>query len=319
MSFELGAGAAAMLAVPHIASAQSYPARPVRLVVGFPPGSASDITARLIAQWLSERLGQPFVVENRPGAAGNIATEIVVRAAPDGYTLLYVVPPDANNATLYQHLDFNFLRDIVPIASIVSTPGVMEVSPSFPATTVPAFIAYAKANPGKVNMATSGPGSGQHLFGELFKMMAGVDLVAVHYHGAPQALTDLISGRVQVMFDIVVSSIGSIRNGKLRPLAVTTSAPIAELPDVPPVADFAPGYEANGWQGIGAPANTPAQIVDTLNKEVNAALANPHFKAQLAALGGEPFATSPVGFAKFLADETAKWGKVIRAANIKAD
>jgi tripartite-type tricarboxylate transporter receptor subunit TctC len=315
----LGAGVAAALTAPRLAFAQTYPTRPVRLIVGFPPGSASDIDARLIGQFLSGRLGQPFVIENRPGAAGNIATEYVVRAAPDGYTLLYVVPPNAINATLFQKLDYNFLRDIAPVASIVRTPGVMEVNPSFPAKTVPEFIAYAKANPGTINMATLGPGSGQHLFGELFKMMAGVDLVAVHYHGAPQALQDLISGRVQVMFDIVVSSIAQIRAGELRPLAVTTAARIDDLPDVPPVADFVPGYEASGFQGIGAPTGTPAAIVDTLNKQVNAALADATFKAHLADFGGEPFAASPSDFKKFLVDETDKWGKVIRAAHIEAE
>jgi tripartite-type tricarboxylate transporter receptor subunit TctC len=315
----LATGAAALPAVTSIAFAQSYPTRPVRLVVGFPPGSASDITARLIAQWLSERLGQQFVIENRPGAAGNIATEFVMRATPDGYTLLFVVLPNAINATLYQKPDYNFLRDITPVSSVVRTPGVMEVNPSFPIKTVPDFIAFAKVNPGKINMATLGPGSGQHLFGELFMIMTGVELVPVHYRGAMQALTDLISGRVQVMFDIIVSSIEQLRTGKLRPLAVTTARRIGDLPNVPPIADFVPGYEANGWQGIGAPANTPQEIVDKLNKEVNAALADPTFKAHLADFGGEPFVTSPVGFGKFLADETEKWGKVIRAANIKAD
>ncbi len=315
----LGAGVAAALAAPRLASAQTYPSRPVRIIVGFPPGSASDINARLIGQWLSERLGQQFVIENRPGAAGNIATEYVVRAAADGYTLLYVVPPNAINATLFEKLDYNFLRDITPVASIARTPGVMEVNPAFPAKTVPEFIAYAKANPGKINMATLGPGSGQHLFGELFMMMTGVELVPVHYHGAMQALTDLISGRVQVMFDIIVSSIEQIRAGKLRPLAVTTAAPIDELPGVPPIAEFVPGYEASGFQGIGAPTGTPAAIVEALNKAVNAALADAHFQALLANFGGKPFASSPSGFGKFLADETDKWGKVIRTAGIKVE
>jgi tripartite-type tricarboxylate transporter receptor subunit TctC len=315
---QIGGGFAAALALPAGAFAQTYPTRPVRLMVGFPPGSASDINARLVAQAMSERLGQQIVVENKPGAASNIATEYVVRAAPDGYTLLYVVPPNAINATLYKSLDYDFLRDIVPVAGIVRTPGVMEVNLSVPAKTVPEFIAYAKANPGKINMATLGPGSGQHLFGELFMMLTGTALVPVHYHGAMQAITDLIGGRVQVMFDIVVSSLGYLKDGKLRPLAVTTAAPIEDLPGVPPLAQFVPGYEAYGFQGLGAPAKTPAAIVDTLNQAVNAVLADPKLKAQLAKLGGEPFSTSPSGFGQFLVEETAKWGKVVKAANISA-
>jgi tripartite-type tricarboxylate transporter receptor subunit TctC len=311
-------GFAAALALPAGAFAQTYPTRPVRLIVGFPPGSASDINARLVAQAMSERLGQQIVVENKPGAASNIATEYVVRAAPDGYTLLYVVPPNAINATLYKFLDYDFLRDIVPVAGIVRTPGVMEVNLSVPAKTVPEFIAYAKANPGKINMATLGPGSGQHLFGELFMMLTGTALVPVHYHGAMQAITDLIGGRVQVMFDIVVSSLGYLNDGKLRPLAVTTAAPIEDLPGVPPLAQFVPGYEAYGFQGIGAPAKTPAALVGTLNQAVNAVLADPKLKGQLAKLGGEPFSTSPSGFGQFLVEETEKWGKVVKAANITA-
>jgi tripartite-type tricarboxylate transporter receptor subunit TctC len=314
----LAAASAAAPMLPRGAFADTYPTRPVRLIVGFPPGSASDINARLVAQAMSERLGQQIVVENKPGAASNIATEYVVRAAPDGYTLLYVVPPNAINATLYKSLDYDFLRDIAPVAGIVRTPGVMEVNLSMPAKTVPEFIAYAKANPGKINMATLGPGSGQHLFGELFMMMTGTELVPVHYHGAMQAITDLIGGRVQVMFDIVVSSLGYLKDGKLRPLAVTTATPIDDLPGVPPLAQFAPGYEAYGFQGIGAPAKTPAAVIDTLNQAVNASLSDPKLKAQLATLGGEPFSTSPSGFGQFLVEETAKWGKVVKAANITA-
>ena len=315
----LAAGAAALPALSRNANAQSYPTRPVRIVVGSTPGSAADIVARLIGQWLSERLGQQFIIENRPGAGDNIATGVVVRAPPDGYTLLYVIPPNAINATLYKTLDYDFLRDIAPVASVIRTPSVMEVSLSVPAKTVPEFIAYAKANPGKINMATAGAGTGQHLFGELFKMMAGVDLVPVHYHGAQQALTDLMGDRVQVMFDIVPASLGYIRAGKLRPLGVTTASRIEALPDVPPIGDFVPGYEASGWQGIGAPSKTPSEIIATLNKEVNAALADPKFKARLADLGGQAFPGSSAEFSKFVADETEKWGKVIKAANIKPE
>ncbi len=315
----LAAGAAALPALSRNANAQSYPTRPVRIVVGSTPGSAADIIARLTARWLSERLGQQFIVENRPGAGDNIATGLVARAQRDGYTLLYVIPPNAINATLYPTLDFNFLRDIAPIGSIIRTPSVMEVNLSVPAKTVPEFIAYAKANPGKINMATAGAGTGQHLFGELFKIMAGVDLVPVHYHGAQQALTDLIGERVQVMFDIVPASLGYIRAGKLRPLGVTTANRIEALPDVPPIGDFVPGYEASGWQGLGAPSNTPAEIVAQLNKEVNAALADTNFKMRLVELGGQAFPGSPRDFGKLLANETEKWGKVIRAANIKPE
>ncbi|HVT30681.1 MAG TPA: tripartite tricarboxylate transporter substrate binding protein [Lacipirellulaceae bacterium] len=315
----MAAGAAALPVLTRSASALDYPTRPVRIVVGSTPGSASDIVARLTAHWLSERLGQQFIVENRPGAGDNIATGFVARAQPDGYTLLYVIPPNAINATLYPTLDFNFLRDIAPIAGIIRTPSVMEVNLSVPTKTVPEFIAYAKANPGKINMATAGPGTGQHLFGELFKMMAGVDLLPVHYHGAQQALTDLIGDRVQVMFDIVPASLGYIRAGKLRALGVTTSSQIEALPGVPPIGDFVPRYEASGWQGIGAPSNTPTEIVAKLNKEVNAALSDAQFKARLADLGGQAFPGSPPDFGKFLAGETEKWGKVIRAANIKPE
>jgi tripartite-type tricarboxylate transporter receptor subunit TctC len=315
----LAAGAAALPALTRVANAQSYPVRPVHLLAGFPPGGIVDLIARLIGQWLSERLGQQFVIENRPGAGSNIATEFVARAKPDGYTLLLVSSVNAWNTAIYDNLNFNFMRDIAPIASIIRTPAVMEVNPSVPAKTVPEFIAYAKANPGKIDMGTGGPGSGQHVYGELFKVMAGVDLITVHYRGAGPALPDLMSGRIQVMFDPVASSIGYIRGGKLRPLGVTTAARIDVLPDVPPIGDAVPGYEASGWDGIGAPANTPPEIVSILNKEVNAALADATFKARLADLGADPFANSPAEFGKFIAEYIEKWGKVIRAANIKAE
>ena len=315
----LAASAAVLPAMPQLASAQTYPSRPVHLIAGFPPGGIVDIVARLIGQWLSERLGQPFVIENRAGAGSNIATELVTKAQPDGYTLLLVSSVNAWNTAIYDNLKFNFIRDIAPIASIVRTPAVMEVNPSVPAKTVPEFIAYAKANPGKLNMGTGGPGSGQHVYGELFKVMAAVDLVTVHYRGAGLALPDLISGRVDVMFDPVASSIGYIRAGQLRPLGVTTAAGIDALPDVPPIGDFVPGYEASGWDGIGGPANTPPEIVAILNKEVNAALADPTFKARLVDLGADSFASSPAEFGKFIFEYTEKWAKVIRAANIKAE
>jgi tripartite-type tricarboxylate transporter receptor subunit TctC len=315
----IAASAAVLPSMPQLASAQTYPSRPVHLIAGFPPGGIVDIAARLIGQWLSERLGQPFVIENRAGAGSNIATELVTKAQPDGYTLLLVSSVNAWNTTIYDNLKFNFIRDIAPIASIIRTPGVMEVNPSVPAKTVPEFIAYAKANPGKINMGTGGPGSGQHVYGELFKAMADVDVVTVHYRGAGLALPDLISGRVEVMFDPVASSIGYIRAGQLRPLGVTTAARIDALPDVPPIGDFVPGYEASGWDGIGGPANTPPQIVAILNKEVNAALTDPTFKARLVDLGADSFASSPAEFGKFIVEYTEKWAKVIRAAGIKAE
>jgi tripartite-type tricarboxylate transporter receptor subunit TctC len=283
------------------------------------PALPLDTSARLIGQWLSERLGQPFVIENRPGAGSNLATEIVARAPPDGYTLLEASAANAWNAALYDNLSFNFIRDIALVAGVRRAAGVMEVNPSVPVKTVPEFIAYAKANPGKINMATGGAGSAPHLYGELFKMMAGVDLVTVNYRGSAPALPDLIAGQVQVMFDVVISSIGHIRAGKLRPLGVTTAGRLEVLPDVPPISDFLPGYEASSWDGIGAPANTPPEIVGILNKQVNAALADPTFKARLADLGAEPFAGSPAEFGKFIVDYTEKWGKVIRAAGIKAE
>jgi len=315
----LAAGAAALPALPRVASALDYPTRPVHLLVGFAAGGPLDTSARLIGQWLSERLGQPFVIENRPGAGSNLATEIVARAPPDGYTLLEASAANAWNAALYDNLSFNFIRDIALVAGVRRAAGVMEVNPSVPVRTVPEFIAYAKANPGKINMATGGAGSAPHLYGELFKMMAGVDLVTVNYRGSAPALPDLIAGQVQVMFDVVISSIGHIRAGKLRPLGVTTAGRLEVLPDVPSISDYLPGYEASSWDGIGAPANTPPEIVGILNKQVNAALADPTFKARLADLGAEPFAGSPAEFGKFIVDYTEKWGKVIRAAGIKAE
>jgi tripartite-type tricarboxylate transporter receptor subunit TctC len=316
---QLAAGAAALPSTVRIAGAQTYPTRPVHLLVGYAAGGPLDTSARLIAQWLSERLGQSFIVENRPGAGSNLATEMVVRAPPDGYTLLEVSASNAWNVTLYDNLKFNFIHDIVPVAGVRRAGGVMEVHPSVPVMKVPEFIVYAKANPGKINMATGGVGSAQHLFGELFKVMAGVDLVTVNYRGAAPALPDLIAGQDQVMFDVLISSIGHIRAGKLRPLGVTTATRLEALPDVPPIGDFVPGYEASSWDGIGAPANTPPEIIATLNREVNAALVDPSFKARLADLGVEPFANSPAEFGKFIVEFTEKWAKVIRAAGIKAE
>jgi len=310
---------AALSTLPRVALALDYPTRPVHLLVGFAAGGPLDTSARLIGQWLSERLGQPFVIENRPGAGSNLATEIVARAPPDGYTLLEASAANAWNAALYDNLSFNFIRDITLVAGVRRAAGVMEVNPSVPVKTIPEFIAYAKANPGKINMATGGTGSAPHLYGELFKMMAGIDLVTVNYRGSAPALPDLIAGQVQVMFDVVISSIGHIRAGTLRPLGVTTAARLAVLPNVPPISDFLPGYEASSWDGIGAPANTPPEIIGILNKQVNAALADPTFKARLADLGAEPFAGSPAEFSKFIVDYTEKWGKVIHAAGIKAE
>jgi tripartite-type tricarboxylate transporter receptor subunit TctC len=308
----LAAGAAALPAVSRLAWAQGYPSRPVRLLVGFAAGGVADIIARLMAQRLSERLGQQFVVENRAGAGSNIAAEVLVRSPPDGYTLLQVTVSNAINATLYDKLAFDLTRDIVPIASIMRSPGVLEVNPSFPAKTVPEFIAYAKANPGKINVASAGPGSAPHLYAELFKIMAGVDLVQVHYRGSGPALPDLIGGQVHAMFDPLVSSIGHIRAGKVRPLAVTTATRLEVLPDIPTVGEFVRGYEASGWQGIGAPRNTPPEIIERLHREVNAALADLNFKARLADLGAIVLAGSPTDFKKHIADEVEKWGKVIR-------
>jgi tripartite-type tricarboxylate transporter receptor subunit TctC len=316
----LAASAMVLPALLGRARAQTYPARPVRLVVGYSAGSNLDILARLMGQWLSNRLGQQFVVENRPGAGSNIATELVVRAPPDGYTLLMVSAGNAINATLYDNLNFNFIRDIAPIAGIIRSTNVMIVNPSFPAKTVPEFIAYAKANPGRVNMASGGAGSGPHIAGELFKAMTGIDMRHVPYRGSPPAITDLIAGQVQVMFDLLSSSIESVKAGKLRALAVTTTARSAALPDIPTVAEFVPGYEASGWQGIGAPGNTPVEIVEKLNKEINAGLADPQINARLVtALGGSLLGGSPNDFGKLIADETERWSKVIRTANIKPE
>ena len=315
----LAAGAAALPALSRIARAQTYPSRPVRWVVPFPPGGVTDIVARLISQWLSERLGQPFVIENRPGAGGNIGAEAVVKAAPDGYTLYLSSSPNAISATLYDNLNFNFIRDIAPVASISISPLVMEVNPSVPAKTVPEFVAYAKANSGKLNMASNGNGTTSHLAGELFKMMTGINMLHVPYRGAAPALTDLIGGQVQVMFDVMASSIEHIRAGKLRALAVTTATRSEALPDVPNVGEFLPGFEASAWQGVGVPKNTPTEIVEKLNKEINAGLADPKLRARLADLGGTVIGGSPADFGKLIADETEKWGKVIRAANIKPE
>jgi tripartite-type tricarboxylate transporter receptor subunit TctC len=315
----LAAGAAALPAVSHFAWAQAYPTRPVRLIVPFAPAGASDILARLMGQWLSERLGQQFVIDNRPGGGGNIGTEAVVRAPADGYTLLIVGAWNAINATLYDKLNFNFLRDIAPVASVIRSANVMVVNPSVPAKTAPEFIAYAKANPGKISMASAGIGTPSHVSGELFKMMAGVDMVHVPYRSAGSALTDLLGGQVQITFPTTVSSIEYIRAGRLRALAVTTATRLEALPDIPTVAEFVPGYEASGWYGIGAPKNTPTEIVDKLNNEINAALADPNMKVSLADLGGTVLALSPGDFGRLIAEETEKWGKVIRAANIKAD
>jgi len=314
----LAAGAAALPAVSRIAWAQAYPTRPVRIVVGFAAGGPSDIIARLIGQWLSERLDQQFVIENRPGAGGKIATEAAVRAPPDGYTLLLVGTASAINATLYENkLSYNFLRDIAPIGGMVRAPIIIVVNPAVPAKTIPEFIAYAKANPGKINMASPGAGTSPHLASELFKMMAGINMIHVPYRGDPPALTDLLSGQVQVMFPAPTATISYIRAGKLRALAVTTSTRWEGLPDIPTVSEFVPGYEASAWWGIGVPRNTPVEIIEKLNKEINAALADAKIKAQLADLGGTTLGGSPGDFGNLIADETEKWGKVIRAANIK--
>jgi tripartite-type tricarboxylate transporter receptor subunit TctC len=310
-------GAAAAGAFP--ARAQGYPTRPVRVIVGFTAGGNFDLTARLISQWLSQRLGQQFIVENRPGAGTNIATEAVVRAPADGHTLLLGGAVNAINATLYEKLNFDFLRDIAPVASVIRFPNVIDLNPSFPAKTIPEFIAYAKANPGKVNMASSGNGTSQHLSGELFKMMTGVSLVHVPYRGAQQALTDLIGGQVQISFDPLPPAIELIRSGKVRALAVTTAVRSDVLPDVPTVGEFVPGYEASGWNGIVAPRNTPIEIIQKLNTEINAGLADPGIRAKLTDLGGIVLAGSAADFGKLIADEIGKWGKVIKFAGIKPD
>jgi tripartite-type tricarboxylate transporter receptor subunit TctC len=315
----LAAGAVALPVVARVARAQAYPTRPVRLIVCFAAGGPSDITARLIGQWLSERLGQSFIIENRPGAGGNLATEMVVRARPDGYTLLEATSTNAWNVALYHNLSFDFIRDLAPVAGVCRYAGVMVVNPSVPAETVPEFIVYAKANPGKINMGSGGAGTPSHLYGELFKKMTGVELVHVPYRGGGPAVIDLLSGQVQVFFGTVSVSIDHIRSGKLRALGVTTSTRMDVLQDVPPMSDFVPGYEANGWEGIVAPKDIPPEIIDTLNKEINAALVDANFKSRLANLGVEPFANSPVEFSNFIVDYTEKWGKVIQAAGIKAE
>jgi tripartite-type tricarboxylate transporter receptor subunit TctC len=316
---QLAASAAALSAASRIARAQAYPTRPVRIIAPTAPGGAPDILARLIGPWLSGRLGQQFVVENRPGGGSNIGTEAVVRAPPDGYTLLLVSTTNAINATLYDRLNFDFLRDIAPVAGIIRLPFVMVVNPSVPAKTVPEFTAYAKANPGKINLGSPGIGTPGHVAGELFKMMAGVDLVHVPYRGGGPVMTDLLGGQVQVLFGSTSLTIEQIRAGKLRPLAVTTATRWEGLPDIPTVDDFVSGYEASAVFGLGAPRNTPAEIIDTLNKEINAALADPNMKARLADLGGTVLAGSPADFGKLIAEETEKWGKVVKFSGAKPE
>ena len=306
-------------ALPRFASALDYPTRPTRIIAGFAAGGGVDITARLIGQWLNERLGQAFVVENRTGAGGNIGTEAVVNAAPDGYTLLLATVPNAVNASLYEKLNFNFIRDIAPVAGVIRVPMVVLVNPAVPAQTVAEFISYAKASPGKVNMASAGSGSAPHMAGELFKMMTGVDMVHVPYRGQGPAMTDLLGGQVQILFAAAPGTADYIKTGKLRALAVTTAARMQELPEIPAVADFVPGYEASQWYGFAAPKNTPVEIVDRLNKEINAGIADPGMKARLAAIGGEPLPGSPADFGRLIAEETEKWGKVVRAAGLKPE
>ena len=315
----LAAGAAAVPALPRRARAQAYPTRPVHVIVGFAAGGPNDITARMFGQALSERLGQQFVVDNRAGAGSNIGTEAMIRTAPDGYTLLLASSANATNATLYDNLNFNFIRDTTPVASLIRVPNVMVVNPSVPAKTVPEFIAYAKANAGKINMATSGSGSTTHISGELFKQMAGVDLVAVAYRGGGPALIDLLGGQMQVMFEPTVATISYIKAKTLRALAVTTAARSELLPDVPTVGEFVPGYESSQWYGISAPKNTPPDVVNKLNQEINAILADPKMQARLAELGGIPAPMTPAQYGKHVADETEKWGNVVKAAGIKAD
>src|SRR5262245_1922362 len=313
----LAAGAAGLPVLSHIAKAQAYPSRPVRLIVGWPPGGAADVVGRLTGQLLSDRLGQQFVIENRPGAGGSLAAEAVVRAPPDGYTLLMIGSNHAWNMTLYDNFSFDFVRDIAPVASIIRGVGVLVVHPSFSAKSVPDLIAYAKANPGKINMGSGGVGSPQHVYGELFKMMTGADMLHVPYRGGAPALTDLLAGQVQVMFDTLSTSIEHIRAGKLRPLAVTDATRLEVLPDIPTVGEFVPGYEAVGWQGVGAPRNTPVEIIDKLNKEINAGLADPRMKARLADLGYTVLASSPADFGTFIAAYIEKWAKVIKFSGAK--
>jgi tripartite-type tricarboxylate transporter receptor subunit TctC len=313
------AGAAALPSLSRLARADTYPSRPVRIVCGFAVGGPQDIFARLIAQALSQRLGQQFVVDNKLGASGNLAVEAVVGAAPDGYTLLLVGPPNAINATLYSHLNFDFLRDIAPVAGIVRTPNVMEVTPSFPAKTVPEFIAYAKAHPGKIDMGTGGSGTLPHLAGELFQIMTGVKLVHVPYRGEMLAVPDLMSGRIQVVFGSIAWSIDYVKDGRLRPLAVTSAVRSDLLPDLPTVGAFVPGYEASGWYGIGAPKATPVDVIDSLNTTINDLLITPDMRPRIAALGGRALLLRPAEFSKLVADETEKWGDVIRKTGLKAD
>jgi tripartite-type tricarboxylate transporter receptor subunit TctC len=314
----LAAGAAALPSLSRLACALDYPTRPVHIVIGFPPGQSADISARLLGQWLSERLGQPVIIDNKPGASSSVATELVVRALPDGYTLLWIVTSNYINATLYKKLPYNFIRDIEPVASNTRTPLVMEVTPSLPVNTVAEFIAYAKAHPGKLNMASGGIGNSTHMAGELFKMMTGINMVHVPYRGSAPALTDLLAGHVQVMFDLMASSIGHIRAGKLRALAVTTATRSAALPGVPTIGEFVPGYEASAVGGIGAPKGTPAAVVNRLNSEIEAALADPAMNARFADLGVVPVPGTPADFARLIAAETEKWAKVIQFAGIKA-
>ena len=306
-------------ALPRRASALDYPTRPTRIVAGFAAGGGVDITARLIGQWLADHLGQSFVVENRTGAGGNIGTEAVVNAAADGYTLLLATVPNAVNASLYEKLNFNFIRDIAPVAGVIRVPMVVLVNPAVPAQTLAEFISYAKANPGKVNMASAGSGSAPHMAGELFKMMTGVDMVHVPYRGQGPAMTDLLGGQVQILFAAAPGTADYIKTGKLRALAVTTAARMQDLPDIPTVGDFVSGYEASQWYGFAAPKNTPAEIVDKLNKEINVAIADPGMRARLAAIGGTPLPGSPADFGRLIAEETEKWGKVVRAAGIKPE
>ena len=315
----LAAGAAALPAVSRIARAQSYPARPVRLIVPYAPGGAADITARLIGHWLSQRLDQQFIVENRTGAGTNIGTEVVVRAPPDGYTLLVASVANAVNATLYDRLNFNFIRDIAPVGGLIRGPFVMELNPSVPAKTVPEFIAYAKANPGKVNFASGGIGGAPHLCVEMFKMMTGVSVVHVPYRGGAPALADVLGGQVQAMFDNLPTSLEYIKAGKVRPLAVTSAIRSEVLPELPTMSEFLPGFEVSSWFGIGAPKNTPAEIIDRLNKVINAGLADPKMKARIADLSSEPLPMTPADFGKLIAGETEKWAKVVKVAGIKPE
>ena len=315
----LAASGVALTTVSRAASALDYPTRPVRIVVGYPPGGTTDISARLMGQWLSERFGQPFIIENRPGAGSNIAAEVVSKAPPDGYTLFPASAANAFNATIYDNLNFNFIRDFAPIAGFLRVPNVMLVNMAVPARFVPEFITYAKANPSKINMATAGKGSTLHIFGELFEIMAGVSLVTVHYRGGGPALTDLLGGQVQLMFDPLGEGIGHIKAGRLRALAVTSGNRSPALPDIPTVGEFIPGFEASGWSGLSAPRNTPDDVIDKLNQHINAGLADPKMKAQLADLGAEPMPMTPTDFGKLIAEETEKWAKVIRTANIKPD